>query len=445
MAVAHADRGAARVSAEGLLTRLASRLERPGAPWTGLLTLALSPVDRRLAIEPEPAARRILDAVESRLRELLQPDDRFAFVSREEVWILLARLPAPSVAGLAAHAILDSLRQEIAWTQAGDAGAGESRRIRLQPALGGACAQPATGVRAAALLSAADTARAAYVRAKPAEIRQLSRENDDDLPAELLGRELDRALSWNELEVHFQPQVRIADRRCDAAEALVRWRLRDGKRIDPARIIALCEERETIDRLARFTINTSLRHIGAWQARGLSVSVGVNLSASTLSDTTLPMLVEQALDTWNVPAGRLTLELTESALLRDEQAAADTMRALRALGCRLSIDDFGTGYSPYTYLREFEFDELKIDQAFVRRICTDAPDRKIVASLVDLSHAFGMQTVAEGVEDEATFAALGKAGCDLAQGWLFSAARPPDDFAAWCLAHNDGKAVAPRL
>jgi sensor c-di-GMP phosphodiesterase-like protein len=304
---------------------------------------------------------------------------------------------------------------------------------------------PASGIRAAAVLSAADAARASHVRAKPATIKTLTPDAKDDLPAELLGRELDRALAWNELEVHFQPQVRIADRCCDAAEALIRWRRRDGQRVNPARIIALCEERETIDRLARFTINTSLRHIGEWQARGLSVSVGVNLSASTLSDPALPMIVEQALDTWSVPARQLTLELTESALLRDEQAAADTMRALRAIGCRLSIDDFGTGYSPYTYLREFEFDELKIDQAFVRRICTDAPDRKIVASLVDLAHAFGLRTVAEGVEDEATFSMLGKAGCDLAQGWLFSAARPPDDFAAWCLDHNAGKATPARL
>ena len=96
MAIAQAESAASRVSAEGLLTRLASRLERPGAAWVGLLMLSLSPVDRRLAIETEPAARQILDTVESRLRSLLQPDDRFAFVSREEVWILLARLPAGS-------------------------------------------------------------------------------------------------------------------------------------------------------------------------------------------------------------------------------------------------------------------------------------------------------------------------------------------------------------
>src|SRR5690606_14269804 len=98
MPLAHAERAAGRVSAEGLLTRLASRLDRRGENWVGLLSITLSPVDRRLAIEPENAARRILQEVETRLRELLHPDDRFAFVSREEVWILLARLPAPSVA-----------------------------------------------------------------------------------------------------------------------------------------------------------------------------------------------------------------------------------------------------------------------------------------------------------------------------------------------------------
>jgi EAL domain-containing protein (putative c-di-GMP-specific phosphodiesterase class I) len=144
-------------------------------------------------------------------------------------------------------------------------------------------------------------------------------------------------------------------------------------------------------------------------------------------------MVSQALDTWDLPAGRLTLELTESALIRNQQVARETMRQLKRLGCRLSIDDFGTGYSPYTYLRQFSFDELKIDQSFVRRVSSEAADLRIVQSLVDLAHAFGLHAVAEGVEDEQSERALRGLGCDLAQGWFVSAALPADDFATWCL------------
>ena len=164
--------------------------------------------------------------------------------------------------------------------------------------------------------------------------------------------------------------------------------------------------------------------------------MAVNLSAATLSDPSLPLMVSQSLDTWDLPADRLTLELTESALIRNQQVARETMRQLKRLGCRLSIDDFGTGYSPYTYLRQFSFDELKIDQSFVRRVNSEAADLRIVQSLVDLAHAFGMHAVAEGVEDEPTERALRSLGCDLAQGWFVSAALPADAFATWCLTRR---------
>lgn len=174
-----------------------------------------------------------------------------------------------------------------------------------------------------------------------------------------------------------------------------------------------------------------------WSGLGLDMSVAVNLSAATLSDPTLPLMVSQALETWGVPANRLTLELTENALIRNLRVAAEAMKQIHDLGCRLSIDDFGTGYSPYTYLRQFSFQELKIDRSFVRHIHCDDGDRRIVRSLVELAHAFGMHAVAEGVEDQESLLALRALGCDLAQGWHVSAALAADDFAEWCLARRD--------
>jgi len=425
------------VSPDGLVRRLAGRLARTDGPaeprWVGLLTIALHTPDRRLALAEPETCRQAFAEIEARLRQVLHAADRYAFVSREELWIMLAALPDAAVADLAAGSLQDLLAQPVRL----GAREGSSLRLEVVPVIGGACAPAAAEIGAAALLAAADGARreGAGARRRP-EIRRLADPAGTREAADGLVRALEHALEWNELEVHFQPQVHVRSGRCESAEALIRWRRPDGSRVSPARIIEICEQRETIGQLARFTLNTTLRHLAQWRDAGLPVSVGVNLSATTVSDPTLPLIVSQALATWDVPATQLTLELTESALIRDERAAARSLAALRELGCRLSIDDFGTGYSPYTYLRQFAFDELKIDQAFVRNITTEAPDRKIVHSLVSLAHAFGMQAVAEGVEDHATFAALGEAGCDLAQGWHFAAALPPEAFVAWCRARD---------
>ena len=191
-----------------------------------------------------------------------------------------------------------------------------------------------------------------------------------------------------------------------------------------------------ISDLTRFTITATLRHMAAWRAGGLDATIGINLSAAVMADPSTPQTVATALATWGIPAERVTLELTETALVNDAGTARSVMTRLHGLGCRLSIDDFGTGYSPFTYLRSFPLDELKIDQIFTRSLTSAEADRKIVASVIELAHAFGLKTVAEGVADEATLAYLRSAGCDLAQGWLLSRAMPADAFLDWCMTYN---------
>ena len=124
--------------------------------------------------------------------------------------------------------------------------------------------------------------------------------------------------------------------------------------------------------------------------------------------------------------------------MNDRGTARLVMQRLHELGCRLSIDDFGTGYSPFTYLRNFPLHELKIDQTFTRSLTSVEADRRIVTSLIDLAHAFGLQIVAEGVEDEATVDYLRSVGCDLIQGWYLAKALPADTFLGWCLERNAG-------
>ena len=428
-----------RLSPAGLLDLLGERLARAEGAGTALLSISLCPADRLLAIGRGSTARAVLAEVGGRIQAVLRGGDRFAFASREEVWVLLADLPSESLAELAGRKLLERLRRPIAAMRSHAA----PDTVRLEPAIGIAWASAASRADPIAMLSVAAEAGAAS-RAAGGDRIQLrhvqGRVAGDANPAQI-EHDLARALDDNALMVHFQPQVDLRSGQCRAAEALVRWRHPDGRMVDPESIVEICEKRDLIVPLTRFTLNTVLRQLAGWEAVGLDVSVAVNLSATTLSDTALPLMVSQALDTWDIAPGRLTLELTESALIRNQQVARETMRQLRGLGCRLSIDDFGTGYSPYTYLSQFSFDELKIDQSFVRRINSDAADLRIVQSLVDLAHTFGMHAVAEGVEDEAAQATLRKLGCDLAQGWLLSAALAPDDFATWCLARRTAGAA----
>jgi len=426
------SRAPSRVAPADLLRRLGERLAQSDTTRTALLAIKLTPSDRLLAIGRGATERAVLAEVGHRVRQVLRAGDRYAFASPEELWVMLVDLPSESLAELAGRTLLECLRRPIAATRAD----GSQTTLQLRPAIGGAWASGHAAVDPLNLLSAATEAasRGHGHAGDRIELRRVDGPREGAPPQATLERDLARALDANELEVHFQPQVDLRTGQCTSAEALIRWRPANLRPIDPGNIVAICEKHGLIGQLTRFALNTALRHLSNW--RTVEVSVAVNLSATTLSDPSLPMLVSQALDTWDVPAHRLTLELTESALIRSQKVASETMKQLHRLGCRLSIDDFGTGYSPYTYLHQFSFDELKIDQTFVRRMNTDVADLRIVQSLVDLAHTFGMHAVAEGVENEPAERALRGLGCDFAQGWHLSAALAPDDFVAWCLARQ---------
>ena len=430
-----AESASSRLSPAELLRRLDERLARGDGGRIALLAIALSPSERLLAIGRDLATRGALSEIERRVESILRGGDHYAFASREELWVLLPDLPSESLAELASRTLLERLCRPIAALPSQH----EAAAIQLQPALGVAWATATGGTDALSMLSVATAASATCHghATRQIAVRRVRATRDDITTRKKAERDLTRALEANALEVHFQPQLDLRNGECRSAEALIRWRDPEGRTVNPEAIIAICEQGDLIVQLTRFTLNTALRVLSGWDAMGIAVTVAVNLSAQTLSDPNLPRIVAQALATWDVPANRLTLELTESALIRNQRVARDTMQQFRHLGCRLSIDDFGTGYSPYAYLREFSFDELKIDQSFVRGTSPGGGDLRIVQSLIDLAHAFGMIAVAEGVEDDASVRAVRALECDLAQGWHISAALPADEFALWYLARGN--------
>lgn len=234
---------------------------------------------------------------------------------------------------------------------------------------------------------------------------------------------LHRALERRELMLHYQPVVELAGSRTVGVEALIRWDHPDRGLVPPNRFIAVAEESGLIVPIGAWVLEQACHQLRAWHARGPvgpRGSVEVNLSARQIDDPEIVRTVESILTRTGLPPECLTLEITESALMRDAGAALVVLRALKELGVLLAIDDFGAGYSSLSYLQRFPLDILKIDRMFVEELGVRSGAREIVAAVINLAHALRLQVVAEGVETERQLAVLQSLGCDLAQGFLFS-------------------------
>jgi diguanylate cyclase len=356
-----------------------------------------------------------------RLRSVLREADLAARLSRHEFAAILPRISGDGLAILAASRILRAFEEPF--------------EVNGPPALArlaiGISAYPEHGREAEELLHHAEIARDEAQKAQEPYAVYDRKFHRQDRMKRSLEALLRHALHENELEIYLQPQVGIASGRVVGAEALLRWRLDDDTYVPPQQIVAIAEESGLISALTMWVFHTALRHIAELRRGGIDISVSVNIAPSNLDEPELPDFVKQALDTWDVPADRLTIELTETAMIGDNRRPLDNLHRLKRLGVQLSIDDFGTGYSSMAYLKRMPLDELKIDKTFVSNMLSAQEDERIVRSIIDLAHTFELQVVAEGVEDEPTLEALRALGCDVAQGYLFERPMPAKQFADW--------------
>ena len=238
---------------------------------------------------------------------------------------------------------------------------------------------------------------------------------------------LRRALHHGELRVHYQPIVRTSDGELQAVEALVRWHHPERGLVAPADFIPVAEETDLIIPIGRWVLTEACAQLGRWQAANPALGhlkIAVNLSARQFTDPDIVSIVAEALAEAEISPMALSLEITESVLMEEVEATAETLRALKDLGVCLSIDDFGTGYSSLSYLKRFPVDALKIDRSFVDGLGVDAEDHAIVDAVVSLAHALGLQVVGEGVETQAQLQELRRLGCDAAQGYLIGKPQP---------------------
>jgi diguanylate cyclase (GGDEF)-like protein len=254
--------------------------------------------------------------------------------------------------------------------------------------------------------------------------------------------QLRQAIKREQLTVQYQPQLDLRSGRVSGLEALVRWRRPDGSAVAPHEFLPVAERYG----LMRDVTSRVLRAVAAQQAQwlreGLRCRVAINLSPSDLHDRESAARIASVLGAAGVPAELLQVEVTEHLLMSDPDRGNAVLEQLRAMGVRVALDDFGTGHSSLAYVQRLALDELKIDRAFVSGMRDSQGDAAIVRMAIELGHTFGLEVVAEGVEDHAAVRALHALGCDAVQGHWVSRPLWADDVPGWIAGHEPGRCAA---
>lgn len=245
--------------------------------------------------------------------------------------------------------------------------------------------------------------------------------------------DLRRALALRQFTLVYQPQYNLRSERITGFEALLRWNCPNRGLVSPADFIPLAEETGLIVSIGEWVIRTACREAAGWAG---DLRVAVNVSALQFGNDGLTSTVVSALAESGLAAGRLELEITESVLVGDHEAALRILLGVRELGVRVSMDDFGTGYSSLSYLRSFPFDKIKIDQSFVRGDAAGPSGNAIVRAIAALGHSLGMTTTAEGVETPEQLESILAGGCTDVQGYLISKPLQPERIADFLRQHT---------
>jgi len=361
---------------------------------------------------------RLLEAIAARFDGLFRAEDTIGRMGGDEFVILAEGATLVRGPQLVAERIHDVLRQPFALEGF------ESFPIVVTASIG-----IATGDRPSAQELIRDADVALY-KAK-ASGRDQSAFYSPDMHSAALDRlelrsELDSAIANDEFFLLYQPIFDLTSMDIQGVEALIRWRHPTKGVIAPDCFIPVLEESGLIVNVGRWVIDTACAQAGRWRDRGFATTMSVNVSMKQLERDALVDEVESAIVANQLDPGSLTIEVTESALMRDVVDTMERLNRLKAIGVSLAIDDFGTGYSSLAYLRRFPVDVVKIDKSFISEIDDSPNSAAFIHTLVELGRTLGLITIAEGIEDDAQLTSLRNELCDRGQGYLFSRPVDPD-------------------
>jgi EAL domain-containing protein (putative c-di-GMP-specific phosphodiesterase class I) len=251
-----------------------------------------------------------------------------------------------------------------------------------------------------------------------------------------LEMDLRGAIDRNEFYLVYQPTLDLRGMVPTGVEALIRWRCPRRGVVQPNDFIPVLEDTGLIVPVGRWVLEQACRQVAHWRSQGSAIGVAVNVSARQLDSDEFVAIVQHAVADSGLDPRVLTLEITETALMRDAQDTARRLAAIKQLGVRIAIDDFGTGYSSLSHLQRFPVDALKIDRSFLSQLAENPEGETLIRTLVQLGKALSIETLAEGIERRQELALLQEENCDSGQGYLFAKPLEPQDaerfLLTWC-------------
>jgi predicted signal transduction protein with EAL and GGDEF domain len=404
---------------EAIRARLAAREAK--LYGIAVLVVYVHELDRLLADAGAVGAGRMLDELRNRLSQVSKPGDYFARLGDRKFVFVLSNLRNEGHALLAANKVLRAGSETVS-------AGGRQANLRLSI---GIAMFPAHGRAPEALMQCAESALLeAWKSQQPTVVYAEGRARELaagwDLEGQLAG-----AMEQGQLVLAYQPKLSLAKHEVVGCEALMRWNRPDNGNVPPEIFIDLAEMTGQIDPLTRFAFDCAFRQLGEWPKSLGAIGMALNVTPSIIGNPDFVGLLERAAGQRSVKLERITVEVTENALMVERQRSHDVLARLRELGVRVSIDDFGTGYTSLAYLKQVPADELKIDKSFVMNMLADPADARVVEQAVSLGHAFGLEVVAEGVESAEVAARLAAIGCDYAQGFHYARPLAPKDLPAW--------------
>jgi diguanylate cyclase len=365
------------------------------------------------------AGDQVLRAVSARLTALLRAGDTVGRLGGDEFVVVVEGLSLDA----GPEVIADRIRDVLA--EAFHVGRGDGVTVHVKASIGIAVglrdtAEDLLHDADVALYAAKDAGRGRYVLFAPEmqAVIKARRELEIDLRA---------AVGSDQFFLVYQPTFDLLTASITGVEALLRWRRPNHGLVQPAEFIPLAEEMSLIVPIGRWVLVEACCQAAEWHRRGHTLNVSVNVSGRQLDkDVDFVADVKAALIASGLEPGLLTLEITETMLMRDATVSTRRLHALKALGVRIAIDDFGTGYSSLAYLRQFPVDALKIDGSFINAISDNAESTALIRAMIQLGKALGIETLAEGIEEDVQLQSLLREECDSGQGYLFARPLPPD-------------------